>query len=105
MQQWLVLQMESFGLAAQVLFLVFILAFALGNLFMGLALLKNEGEDRWLARGFLLWSLLTFLAFGNDFWEMRFLHPVIEANNAIFQPLIRAAIGWWLWRKAETPNR
>ena len=98
MQEWLGFQMESFGMAATVLFLLFILAFALGNLFMGMALLKNKGVDRWLAFGFLLWAMLTFMAFGNGFWELEALNSIIEANNTFYQPAIRAAIGWWLWR-------
>jgi hypothetical protein len=100
-QQVIKLQIEGFGLAGTVLFLVFILAFSLGNLCMGLALPKTEKTDRWLAWGFLFWATLTFLAFGNHFWENTALDPLIEANNKFFQPAFRTAIGWWLWQKCK----
>ena len=100
-QQILKMQLESFGAAANILFLLFILAFALGNLFTGLALPKHEKPERWMGRGFLFWATLTFLAFGNDFWGIEALNPVIEANNKFFQPAFRAVIGWWLWQTSK----
>ncbi len=100
-RQILKLQLENFGQASAVLFLLFILAFSLGNLFMGLALPNGSKTDRWVAWGFLFWSALTFLAFGNDFWETATLNPIIEANNKFFQPAFRAVIGWWLWQKSR----
>jgi hypothetical protein len=100
-QQMLRLQMESFGQLSIAMFLLFILAFSLGNLFMGLALPKAEKTDRWMARGFLFWAALTLLAFANHFWENAAAEAIVEANNKFFQPAFRAAIGWWLWRKAR----
>lgn len=100
-RQVLRLQLENFGQASTVLFLLFILSFSLGNLFMGLAFPHPDKADRWMSRGFLCWAGLTFLAFGNEFWEIAPLNPVIEANNKFFQPAFRAAIGWWLWQKSK----
>ncbi len=100
-RQILKLQLENFGQASAVLFLLFILAFSLGNLFLGLALPRIDKADCWMAQGFLFWSALTFLAFGNDFWEIAALNPMLEANNKFFQPAFRVAIGWWLWRKSR----
>lgn len=97
-------QIENLGGASTVLFLVFILAFALGNLFMGLALSQKNGLSRWMARGFLIWSVLTFIAFSNHFWQVEALGPLIEVCNKIFQPLFRLAIGWWLWRMVSDPS-
>lgn len=103
-RQVIQLQIDAFVLAGTVLFLVFILAFALGNLCFGLAITRNKAEDRWVARGFLFWATLTLLAFGNSFWENSTLEPVIEANNKFYQPAFRAVVGWWLLRKSFSWN-
>jgi hypothetical protein len=94
-------QIEIFGGLTGVLFYVFILAFALGNLFMGLALPQDSSPVRWVARGFLLWAALSFLAFGNSFWSVAAFTPLIEANNHFFQPAFRAVIAWWLWKNSS----
>lgn len=94
--------LELWGLSSNSLFLVFILCFALGNLFYGLALFKDvDLFTRILGYGFLLWSLLTFLALGNDFWENEIIGIVVSVNNKFFQPTIRFAVGFWLWREAK----
>lgn len=94
--------LELWGLSSNSLFLVFILCFAVGNLFYGLALYQDtEPISRWLGYGFLLWSSFTFLALGNDFWKNEILDWVVEINNKYYQPTIRLAIGVWLWKKSR----
>jgi hypothetical protein len=93
--------LELWGLSSNSLFLVFILCFAMGNLFYGFALYKDQLVfSRWLGYGFFLWSLLTFLALGNDFWENENVGWVVDMNNKYYQPAIRSMVGVWLWRKA-----
>lgn len=99
--QILTLQIEAFGGISLTIFLMFITAFALGNLFFGLALRKASGMDRWVAYGFLLWALLTFLAMGNTFWESSALGSIVDACNTVYQPVIRLLIGMWLLRKSR----
>lgn len=91
--------LENWGLVSNSFFLVFVLCFAIGNLFYGLAL-YNDSEifSRILGFGFLLWSLFSFIAFGNDFWGNEILGSIVEINNKYYQPLIRFAIGVWLWK-------
>ncbi len=96
------LQIESFGLAASVLFLVFILAFALGNFFIGWALASQSGKDRWLGWVLMLWGLLTLLAFANYFWENSLIDSIVGLNGKFLQPLIRLAIGVWLTLKVRS---
>lgn len=94
-------ELDLWSLMGNSFFLVFILCFALGNLFYGLSLFRDsETMTRWLGYGFLLWSLLTFLAMGNDFWNHPTVGAIADINNKYFQPLMRLAIGMWLWRKS-----
>jgi hypothetical protein len=102
-RQILQLQMDSFDLSANVLFLLFILSFALGNLFFGLGLMGTKGADFWMGMGFLLWAMLTFLALGNDFLGNEILERVVELNNKFYQPAMRGFIGWWLWTRSSRP--
>ncbi|MEZ4961836.1 MAG: hypothetical protein R2830_18550 [Saprospiraceae bacterium] len=92
---------ENFSLVSLTMFLVFVLAFSLGNLLYGLALSAGKGYDRWLGYGLLFWGLLTLLAFCNTFWEIGAIDQIVEANNKFFQPTIRLAIGVWLWQKCK----
>ena len=94
-------ELDLWSLMGNSFFLVFILCFALGNLFYGLSLFRDsEVLTRWLGYGFLLWSLLTFLAMGNDFWDNAVVGAIAEVNNKYFQPFMRLTIGVWLWRSA-----
>jgi hypothetical protein len=91
--------LEIWSLSSNSLFLVFILCFAMGNLFYGLALFKdNDTFTRLLGYGFMLWSVLTFLALGNDFWQNDAIGTIVSINNKYFQPMIRFTIGLWLWK-------
>ncbi len=99
-QQWIQLQIEGFNLAAGVMFLLFILAFGLGNLFLGLALVRSCGPDRHMAVLLLYWAGITLLGFGNYFWENPVLGTATEWNGKFGQPLIRLFAGWWLWQRA-----
>ncbi len=102
-RQLLQMQIDTWSQhGSMVLFLLFISAFALGNLFYGLSLFKTTGLDKWMAWGFLLCALTTSLAFGNSFWDVQSIGHLVEASSKFFQPLIRLAIGIWLWRKAST---
>lgn len=97
--------LENWGLISNSFFLVFILCFAMGNLFYGVAL-HNDSEifGRFLGFGFLFWSLFSFIAFGNEFWGNKILESIVEMNNKYYQPLMRFAIGVWLWKNRSTKS-
>lgn len=99
-RQILQLQIESFSQGTLILFLVFILGFALGNLFYGLALIRERAEDKWMGIVFLLLALTTSLSFANSFWEIQSIGRIVEESGKFFTPVVRLIIGIWLWRKA-----
>lgn len=100
-RQILQLQIESFSQGTLILFLVFILGFALGNLFYGLALVRARASDKWMGFAFLLLAITTFLSLANSFWEIRSIGQMVEYSGKFFTPLVRLFIGLWLWRKAN----
>jgi hypothetical protein len=103
LQQFLAYDLGNWSLISQTMFAMFILAFMLGNLCYGLGLLRRgtaPTDDLRMGGVFLLWALLTGLAFGNDLWQNAGIGTLVDLNNKYFQPAFRLAIAWWLWRKA-----
>ncbi|MEM8906392.1 MAG: hypothetical protein AAGD05_00985 [Bacteroidota bacterium] len=99
LREQLMYSLNNWGLISNTLFMVFILAFALGNLCYGLSLMNETGWSKYLGYGLLFWALLTFGALINDQLENPTLGTIIAINNDYFQPLIRLAIGvWLLWK-------
>lgn len=99
-RQILQLQIEAFSQGTLILFLVFIFAFALGNLFYGLTLFGKRGSDKWMGWAFLVCAVFTFLSFGNTFWESETVGAIVEWSGKIYTPLLRLGIGIWLWKKS-----
>jgi hypothetical protein len=98
-QEMIKTNMEHTGLIGYALFGLFIIAFALGNIFYGLALADGSKRDRILAALLLLWGIGNLLAFANEFWLNERLSNFLEAFNIGFQPLMRTLIGlWMLWK-------
>lgn len=100
-RQILQLQIESFSQGTLILFLVFILAFALGNLFYGMIFLNKARQYTWTGIVFLLLAMTTFLSFGNTFWEHEFIGSVVEWCGKLFTPLARVVFGIYLWQKSK----
>lgn len=90
------------GLLLAPLFGLFIFSFALGNLFFGVSLTGETGFGRLLSVLLIIWSIGTFIAFGNSFWENQAIGSIIEKYNYSYQPLVRLLIAVWLWRKAAS---
>ncbi len=89
------------GLLGAPLFGLFILAFGLGNLFFGLSLLPEKGFSKILAMLLVVWSLGSFMALGNSFWNNPAVNRFIEHFNYSFQPLMRLLIAAWLWKQSS----
>lgn len=88
---------ENFTLISYSLFGLFIVAFALGNLFYGLSLLREKGWDRVLAWLLLVWFAGTILGFFNVFWEIKWLSSFLDLFSLVYQPIMRLLLAVWLW--------
>ncbi len=93
--------LDNAGLLGAPLFGLFILAFGLGNLFFGLSLLPEKGFSKILAMLLVVWSLGSFMALGNSFWNNPAVNRFIEHYNYSFQPLMRLLIAAWLWKQSS----
>ena len=94
---------ESFSGINDALFFLFDLAFLLGLICYGLALLSNDGSDQRIAWLFLIWGVLTLpavlaAAVGNDSLAAPF-----DWVGLYFLPLARLIVGFWLWSQAGRP--
>lgn len=97
---------QSFGLFAYALFGLFILAFALGNLFFGFALLKEQKLGHWLGILLIVWSVQGLMTLGNEFWNMGWFNEINKWFSLIIQPLIRLCVALWLirWFRHHPPS-
>jgi hypothetical protein len=91
---------ESFSGINDALFFLFDLAFLLGLICYGLALLNDNGSDQRIAWLFLIWGVLTFpavlaAAVGNNSLAAPF-----DWVGPYFLPLARFVVGVWLWTLA-----
>jgi len=82
------------------LYFLLLTGFLLGNLFLGLALLRARGVDRavgWLLLAVAALAVVTFLAgYGGPAWA----GAVAAVAYPAIQPAARLLIGVWLWRRA-----
>jgi len=90
---------ENFSLFSNALFGLFILAFALGNLFYGLSLWKESGFGKVVSWLFLIWSAGNFTALIIEFIPNHFADKILGIYSYTFQPLMRVLIGFWLLKK------
>jgi hypothetical protein len=100
-KEGLKITLSNAGLLTAPLFGVFILTFGLGNLCYGLNLSRNKGFDKMLSVLLIIWSIGTFIAFGNNFWKLSAIDQFIEKYNFTYQPFVRTVIGLWLWKKSN----
>jgi hypothetical protein len=88
------------GLLAAPLFGIFIFTFGLGNLCYGISLFNEKGFDKILSVLLMLWAAGNFLALGNSFWQLSTLNAFIEKYSFTYQPLMRALLALWIWKKS-----
>ena len=92
-------QLEAWAGINTGLFLLFFVAFGLGNLLYGLALWRpGAGPDHLLSVGLLVWAGLSLWGIVNRFWPTDAGGWVLDGLAVTGQPLMRAALGWWLLR-------
>lgn len=88
------------GFVNNIFFRLFIIAFALGLLWYGFALLSGvEKSDKRLGYSLLLLATVTFMSFANDFFENSIIGKIVHWGSITLQPLIRAWMGIWILRK------
>ncbi|WP_188373847.1 hypothetical protein [Winogradskyella haliclonae] len=92
----LLVNIDNFYFLSDALFNLFILAFALGNLFYGISLIGSKRLDCILGSLFIFWAAMNFSAFLNEYWGNQNLSSAIDFLSVLFQPLMRAFIGFWL---------
>ncbi len=95
------MSMDQFALTGNSIFGLFVLTFGLGNLCYGLSFFPEKGFGKWLSWLLILWSMGSFLALANEFWQQEGLGTFISWYNTTFQPLVRALLAWWLWKEAR----
>lgn len=89
------------GLLTAPLFALFIFAFGLGNLFYGLSMYAEKGFTRLLSVLLIIWGIGSLLALGNSIWEVGPVNDFMHHYNYTYQPLMRALLAIWIWKKAH----
>ena len=98
-QQMIQMNMDHAGLIGYALFGLFIVAFALGNIFYGISLLGDDKRDKTLAYLLIIWGIGNLIAFGNEFWGSTPIGVFVEYFSIIYQPIMRALVGLWMLNK------
>ena len=93
--------LEAFSGLNDALFFIFIVAFFLGLLSYGAALVTGTNSDRAIGFLFLGWAVLTLPAIIEAVTGVESLSAKFEWVGYGFQPIARAAIGAWLWKKSS----
>lgn len=91
---------ENFSFTNYTLYTLFIIAFGLGAIFYGVALLNTRevNHSKLLGICMLIWGIGSFLAFGNVFWRFQWLGSIIAPYNLYYQSFMRLLIAFWLWK-------
>ncbi|AUP79452.1 hypothetical protein [Flavivirga eckloniae] len=100
-QEMIKINMEHAGLIGYALFGLFIVAFALGNICYGISLFGSTKIDRILAYLLLIWGFGNLIAFGNEFWQSELIEQCVEYFSIIYQPIMRALVGLWMFYKLK----
>lgn len=100
-QELIKINMDHAGFIGYMLFGLFIVAFALGNICYGLSLIDSSKIDRILAFLLIIWGISNLIAFGNLFWKSQPVGQFVEYFSIIYQPIMRALIGLWMIYKLK----
>jgi hypothetical protein len=87
------------------MYALLLIAFAIGNVCLGAALLSGDALARVVAGFMLAACVLTILLFINEIGISLLPEPVLEWMYPAIQPLGRLLIGVWLWRVASAHLR
>lgn len=93
--------MEFFSGISEALFFIFYVAFLLGILCYGCALVGSRGFDGKVGWVFLIWTALSVPVLIDTFIGKDVLGPYFEWVGPFFLPVARAIVGIWLWNKSS----
>lgn len=91
---------ENFSQVGSGLFAVFILGFALGNLFYGLELWKEKGFSRVVGGLLIFWFCTGLLGLYELFSPSETTSQFFEVYSITFQPVVRGLTAYWLFKKS-----
>ncbi len=83
------------------MYFVLLIGFAIGNLCLGIALLRFPGLARVVGAFFIAAFLLTFSIIAGELRWFALPDPLASWSYPAIQPLGRTLIGVWLWRVAD----
>jgi hypothetical protein len=95
---------ENFRYVGEGLFALFVLGFALGNLFYGIELSKTKGLSRIVGVLLLIWFLTSIVGLFNLFRPSDAVSGFFEIYSITFQPLTRGLTAYWLWKQIHYKN-
>ncbi len=90
---------------SQTLFFIFFTAFVIGTFCYGFVLLRGSGFERTLGFFFLAWGVFSLPVLVDEISGATSFGGAFEWVGQYFQPLLRGAIGVWLWTVAARPDR
>jgi hypothetical protein len=104
-RQSLKANLTAFADVWDAMFFVILISFLLGTTFLGLAAIPGAGLERWVGILLLLAAPLTVVILLSEQAGMPFLEPLVAWSYPVLQPVSRALMGVWLWRRstAATP--
>ena len=88
------------GILSAPLYGLFVFTFGIGNLFFGFSLFHEKSFSKMLSILLMIWAIGNFSAFGNEFWRSATLNAFLENYSYTYQPLMRALLALWLWKKS-----
>lgn len=105
-KQLLAYSLDNVSFINNLLFNIFIVAFAFGCLWFGIILSYQPVQrDKLFGFCFVLLSAVTFLAFANDFMENSLVSKFVHWSSITLQPLVRLWAGVWIIQNALNKNQ
>ncbi len=90
------LDIENFNYIGEGLFVIFMLGFALGNLFYGLELIQQTGLGKVVGYLLVIWSITGFMGAMTAFYPVEGLDDFFKIYNVSYQPIVRGLTAYWL---------
>jgi len=87
---------QNFTLIGTGLFTLFLLGFALGNLFYGIELAKTKGFGKWVGYLLIFWFATGMHGLYSTFQPAAAVDGFYEIFNITFQPAVRGLTAYWL---------
>jgi len=97
-------QLSGVGGLWDFMYFLVIYGFGFGTLLFGLAMIKGDQFAHWIGYAFIFIGILSLLSFIRYYMGLRFLSGFVDWIYtwiySVLQPLVRIALGIWLWKQA-----